>query len=577
MAAKGKISVMFLLAAITLVFLFPREGLAVDYSITDVRIDAHLLPNGNVEVNETHTYNFDGEFNGITRMLVPKEGTSIGEFEAAENGENLRVEKEDDLYLVHRKGEDEQITVSLGYTIENGVDVYSDVAEFYWPFFDDRNESSYENLTVTILPPEETTDVLGFGYDEAFQTEMILSDGKVVFELGEVPAGENGDIRVAYDATLFPSASLTASKPMRTEIIKAQQDLLDEAAARVETQQTLSTIAKVGVPILAILLFGLMLLTYLRYKMKKAAVEREAADTFFVPEQVMSLPATIYFTNGASQSAEAMAAALMDLVRQGYVSQVSNTQFKINSHNEKGLKHHERMLISFLFYTVGKEGQFSFNDLSAYIKNKANHQTYHSNEVKWMQAVASEVKEKGLYEKNKGYRWTLAVISLLLLPVIILFATYDLIGWFLAGGVLFLTAIFYAIFYKPKTWIGLKIIHDWGLLKERFKGLTGEEWQGLSKDEQMRAYIYGIGIKNKGIVEKNEELVKSFQTPLKYQFKNTGAYTPADIAAFTYFGPLASSSFHNANQTSQSSISSSTSTSTGGGGVGGGGGGSGAF
>ena len=568
---------MFILAAIAMLFLFPREGLAVEYSITDVRIDAFLLTNGDVEVKEIHTYSFDGDFNGITRMLVPKEGTSIVEFKATENEENLRVEKEEHLYRVHRKGEDEQITVALGYTIENGVNVYADVAEFYWPFFDERNESSYENLTVTIHPPEKTTDVIGFGYDEAFQTERISSDGKVVFEFGEVPAGENGDIRVAYDATLFPNASLTANKPMRTEIIKAQQDLLAEAAARVETQQTLSMIAKVGIPILAILLIGLMLSTYMRFRMKKAAVEREAPDTFFVPEQVMSLPATIYFTNGPSQSAEAMAAALMDLVRQGYVSQTSNTQFKVNPLNDTELKHHERMLISFLFYTVGKEGQFSFADLSTYSKNKTNHQTYHSNEVKWMQAVASEMKEQGLYEKNKGYRWSIAAASLLSLPVIILFATYELIGWFLAGGVLFLTAIFYAIFYKPKSCVGLKTVHEWMLMKERFKGLTGEEWQGLNKDDQMRAYIYGIGIKNKGIVEKNEELVKSFQSPLKYQFKNTGGYTPADIAAFTYFGPIASSSFHSANQTTQSSISSSTNTSAGGGGVGGGGGGSGAF
>ncbi|MBP3950154.1 DUF2207 domain-containing protein [Bacillus suaedae] len=43
------------------------------------------------------------------------------------------------------------------YLIEDGVTAYADVAEFYWPFFDDRNDSSYEQLTITVHPPEPTS------------------------------------------------------------------------------------------------------------------------------------------------------------------------------------------------------------------------------------------------------------------------------------------------------------------------------------------------------------------------------------------------------------------------------------
>lgn len=578
MKAFWRVTMMGLLTLISVFVLFPKQGLAVDYSITDVQIEAFLLEDGSVNVHERHTYSFEDEFNGITREAIPKKGTKISDFTATENGKELKVVKEDSLYKIHRKGDAEQITVDLGYSINHGVEVYSDVAEFHWPFFDDRNDSTYENLVITIHPPKETNDAIGFGYDEAFETQTIHSNGTVVFNLGEVPSGENGDIRVAYEASLFPAASIAANKPMKTEILSAHQELLDEAAAKAKAKENLSTIAMITIPVLIVLLIALMFIGTIRKRIRKAAVEREIAEGFFVPEQVMSLPATIVYTNGLSVTTpETMAAALMDLVRKGYVIKVSDTQFKIDHIPPTALEH-EEILSSFLFYQVGSNGEFSFDDLATYTAKESNHQVYHEKEQKWLQAVTAEVKNQDLYEKNTRYRWWFAVVGILLIPLFVLFAVYGLFGWFVATIILSFTAIFYSIFYHPKTWKGWKVSLEWDALKQRFTGLTPNEWQGLSIDDQMRAYIYGIGIKNRGIIEKNEELVKSFQSPLHNQVHMAGSHGATDVAAFTYFGPIATSSFLTANQTSQSSISNSSSSSIGGGGgTGGGGGGSGAF
>src|SRR4051794_40181122 len=110
-----------------LMFMFPHQGLAVEYSITNVKMNAYLQDNGDVKVEETHTYEFDGDFNGITREVIPKKGAAIRQFTATENSQPLKIEKEDNLYKVHRKGTDETITVKLNYTIENGMEAYQDV------------------------------------------------------------------------------------------------------------------------------------------------------------------------------------------------------------------------------------------------------------------------------------------------------------------------------------------------------------------------------------------------------------------------------------------------------------------
>src|SRR5690606_6816939 len=145
---KAKIGGFILLLAFLLIF--PIQSFAVDYWISDVKIDAHLQKDGTVHVIEEHTYEFEGEFNGITRTVIPKEGSTITDFTATENGSELQIEKEDNLYKIHRKGEDETITVTLAYTIEKGLEFYQDVAQFYWPFFDSRNESTYGDLVITV-------------------------------------------------------------------------------------------------------------------------------------------------------------------------------------------------------------------------------------------------------------------------------------------------------------------------------------------------------------------------------------------------------------------------------------------
>src|SRR5699024_6155439 len=192
--------IVILLTIIFSVVLLPLPILAVDFSIENTEINAHLQENGNVQVTEQHTYQFDDDFNGITRTLIPKEQTEILDFQASENGKSLDVEQEENLYKIYRSGSDEEVQVEISYTISNGVELFSDLAQFYWPFFDTSNESAYQNMNIYVHPPQPTEDeVLALGYDEAYDTSTIKAGGVVHFAMGEVDSGTNGDIRVAFD------------------------------------------------------------------------------------------------------------------------------------------------------------------------------------------------------------------------------------------------------------------------------------------------------------------------------------------------------------------------------------------
>ncbi|MEH7223278.1 DUF2207 domain-containing protein [Bacillus sp. JJ1566] len=508
----------------------------------------------------------------MTRTIIPKKGSSIKDFSANENGEKLRVEKEDELYKIHRKGSDETITVTLTYTIESGIEIYQDVAQFYWPFFDNRNESTYENLVITVYPPQPTSsDVMAFGYDQAFQTEAVQSDGSVVYRFGEVLSETNGDIRVAYDVSLFSGANyVTADKPMKEDILNDKNELLVKAQERAETKEVLSKVAIFLVPIFTLVFLMLMIRNRMEGRAKLAAVKREMANPGALPKQELSLPATISYTNrNLIQQGPWMAAALLDLVRKKMVKHVSEERFQLE--NQNMALPHEKILIEWLFNKIGQDGEFSFSDLEIYSIKKKNSEKYSGFQMRWGEAVRNEVKGHQFYDDKSKFKLFLGLLSIVLVPFLFLFPMYDLFVWFVLTLILFGGIIVYLITYRPKNKKGLRVFHEWLMFKESYKALSPDEWKNWSEDDQMRAYIYGLGVGDKGMMKQNEDLIYALNKP--YYYESSGFY-PYSIYSFGHVGPDASAHFEFANE----SIGTGSSTSSsGGGGTGGGGGGSGAF
>lgn len=357
-------------------------------------------------------------------------------------------------------------------------------------------------------------------------------------------------------------------------ILDAEQSLYDEAAEFIEKQETFSKIAIIIIPIFSIILLIMFISFIMRERMKKLDVQQQLQSAFFIPKEILSLPATIYFTKGMSfLPAEAMSAALLDLVRKGLVTKTEDNRFSLRTMPPK-LLDHEQILIDFLFHEIGSGQEFTFEDLSAYTKRKKNHEKFQSHMTKWQQAIQREVKEAKLYEKNGGFRWTLLVLGLILSPFLIFFPSYELFGWFFATLVLVVIYLVLAASYITKSWDGLMIVEEWKSLKERILEVSHLEWGALTNDEQMRAYIYGIGTKDEDIIEKNEQFAQSFRPS---QHSGYNDWNAVNVNSMIFIGPHLSSNFHSAHKTTQSTTNSSSSSSSSGGGVGGGGGGSGAF
>ncbi|SIS43764.1 DUF2207 domain-containing protein [Salimicrobium flavidum] len=535
-----------------LLFVSPWTVLAVEYEIDRTNITAQLQDDGNVEVSETHTYTFDGEFNGITRELIPKEETSITDFQASEDGAELEIEREENLYKIHRTGEDETVTVDLTYIIEDGVEVYSDVGEFYWPFFDESNESDYENMTITVMPPEPSEAEAAYGFDAAYDTAEISSGGEVTFDMGEVSEGKNGDIRVAYDAALFSQAERTRDETMLPVIQSDKQELDEQMAARAERQERWSSM---GPYIIGAFLLLALLISVTGWRKRQETVreaERQQSGIGQFPKTSMSLPATLMFTNHGQVTIPMMTSALLELVRKGYVEKVSEEEFRIVQRNTD--YEHESLLMEWLFDEVGHDGMFHVEDLEVYLEDEENIEEYQNSFHSWSEGVKREVKQYDLYEDNTKPRWIAGIAALAVVPFAILFPVFGVYSWMVGAIVLFFYFLFFDIAYRPLTFEGQRIKQELEPLK------TGDKWQEWEEKEQITAFLYQIGA---GKRKPDNDLTLT-------------AVTGNDLILFMVLAGTLDHSFEQADQ--HAAVSATTGAGAGGGaGVGGGGGGSGAF
>ncbi|MDN7240857.1 DUF2207 domain-containing protein [Planococcus sp. N028] len=550
----------FLLAGLLL--LIPTKVLAVDFEISKVDIEARLNEDGTAEVTERHTYDFDGDFNGVTRELHPKQGASIDEFKAFENGKRLKVERDENFYKIYRSGDDETITVELQYQIEGGVEKFQDGAEFYWPFFDERNESDYGEMAITIFPPAPASDVTFLGYDAAYDTASLLEGGTVSFNMGDVSAGENGDIRVVFEPELFPALS-GKNGTIRPIIETEKLRLAEQQAAFQENQQSVSRLGSLAIAAIGAILAWLFGGAWFQSRQNKRAAVKDNEKDFFVPEEKMSLPATIYFTKSSMLSSNAIAAALMDLVRKGNTKQIAEDKFELVDRQTPFT--HEEILMELLFDQVGQSSSFETADVVAYTKKEATAEAYREAIASWNSEVAKEVKQQTLYSKKKGVRWFAALLAALTIVLTVFFGIYELFPLMTLALLFVLTSFSFAVFYKPLTAEGRKMREEWKQLEKTMKDLPEDTWHQLSKDEKLRAYLYLLGVES----HSTDKKAQSFARAETFMHRS-------DSESFTLNPILLAAVFVSADTNSTAHASSSSSASFGGG-AGGGGGGSGAF
>ena len=180
----------------TLLFLFiliiPQNIFATsrEYYIDNLDIEAKILQNGDVEVNEILQYRFSGQFNGIFRNLISygSDGYIINDVSIIdESGNTIKAtegyNEENNTYEINdlggetqiklfTKSSDETKSINIKYTIKEAAKKYENFSELYWNFYTVENIDSVKSGTLKISLKNDNFNKDSFYYE-------LFGDGKI--------------------------------------------------------------------------------------------------------------------------------------------------------------------------------------------------------------------------------------------------------------------------------------------------------------------------------------------------------------------------------------------------------------
>lgn len=445
---------MFLLAISFLLILIPHRAAAEDdLYIPEWVVEAHLLENGDLQISEDITFEFNTDFNGVYRDIILNktsgvavitvqevDGNNIKDYslvKAADNGDSgVYILDEDNkrlLVKIYSPSEDEEKTFRISYLVKNVAVRYNDTGELYYKFLGAENETSIGNFTVNINLPQANSDnnIRFFVHGPAGGKTSKKSDTLYQLQLQNVSSGTFVEGRL-----LFPKEFIAVSVNYKdidkySEIVEEETALQrknEEKAARRESSRKLfNQISLLGSGIAAVIFI------YVMYRCRRNSCQNIYQSTPDSPQNSVYLsqaripqdctPAIASLITGQLAGSNVIFATILDLFRKGYLringeqsdeSLTGNQSFVIIKIKETdaSLLKHERYFIHWLL-SMGEGNTVSTRDIEYYSKHSSA--SFINSYTTWKNNVKLDAKEQGYYEKSKAkYGIILGVLTFVL-------------------------------------------------------------------------------------------------------------------------------------------------------------------
>ncbi|HEX9971535.1 MAG TPA: DUF2207 domain-containing protein, partial [bacterium] len=216
------------------------------YSIDEIKIDAKIASDGSLLISERRSYIFRGSFGWADYKLPLKKLGKVTDFSLSEGSMNYepmpgnnpgtyQIRQTNDEFYVkwYYQARNESRTFTLQYRVEDAVNVYQDVAEFYYKFVGENTETKIGSVAVTITFPQpaDTSQVRAWAHGP-LHGQLEFSDGKIRLQVSPLPKRSFWEVRI-----IFPNDWISASMPrqdisMQNQIMNEERVLVERSNAR---------------------------------------------------------------------------------------------------------------------------------------------------------------------------------------------------------------------------------------------------------------------------------------------------------------------------------------------------------
>ena len=588
---------------------------AKDFSISSVRVDATVQPNGDVRITDTRTLDFSGTFHfvywdlstrgseGITvrgasgpaagdaGTTVPYEPSQVP-FTGSQTGELGTYTVEDNGTVVTVQLNFEVTDATAAFTVEyvakGAAKRWSDTAELYWQFVGEDVAIESRDVSVTVHLPDGVTrdQVRAWAHGPLWGTVTIEPDASVVMKVDPLPAYTFVEGRI-----LFPAAALStapASTTLKLDQVLAEEKQFADDANRSRFQARVKVVLwgvlGVGVPLVALVL---IIVLYLRYgREPKTQFNAQYLRDFPQPQLPPALAAFIW--RMGSVGSDDVTATLLDLVNRKVIDLErvivredklfgpdETTTYKLTLHGERlqELLDYERQLCTFLFYEIADGDELILSELKDLAK--AQRTAFAAGFQAWKRAVEKEGERRG-YLDPKADRMAFVASAFAFVAMVASGAAAVFSGfwWFLLGIPVGLVLLWVARAVKRRSQEAAELHAQYAALERYLKDfgrLDEKPPDAIVLWEQFLIYAVVFGIADqvaKAMTVKVPEVVNdpAFRTPYILWWG-----IPGEGGGLSAFSEMHQSF----SQAVSVATSSSSSGSGGGGGFSGGGGGGG--
>ncbi|HDP70648.1 MAG TPA: DUF2207 domain-containing protein [Actinobacteria bacterium] len=465
--------VYLLIFILTFMFILPNAVMAKDYSFPSVGVNVTVNPDGSFDVVENRTFDFDGDFSWAAYdlplysqergKLYDVTGFSVSEGDVI-YGESFSSEP--GTVQITRSGEgisakwffsasDEQRTFTIKYKVGNGIDVYSDSAQFYWKFVGTGREKGVKDFSATVNLPEGASreEIRTWGHGPLHGEVIILDDQTIKYEILNLPSGTFMEGRILFPASLVPQAEIDFNEPIlknalaeEAEWAREANEVREKAKEELQKREKLNQMGMVVSIIVALVGLGFFMFMWFMYgKEHKTDFEGE-----YYRELPADYPPAImgYLWRFGSVNTDDMISTMMDLARRGYIKikeeMVTRKGFfrekedydytikKIDKPTE-GLKKFEKTLLSLLFNKIGDGQKVSMEEIKEYAENHPS--SFKNSFENWKKQIVLEAKSHGFLEK-KGL---VIGLNVLVSMMVIGFGVLILAKWQISWGFIAIT------------------------------------------------------------------------------------------------------------------------------------------
>ena len=463
-----------------MVFSFGSIAEAKSFSIDSVHIKSWIQPNGDLLVNEVFTYDFEGDYDTLSRSFPNSHKDQVVNFYAYEltelnpepgfipenNLNQLKVSHVDGMYRTNIKKKDTTTSFLYVYTLKNAVQAYESYSELKVTFFEnvEEHDVDLQNVTIDFILPEPI-DSSNF-------------DGVLIDRHAKKLEKSNYGIRFraskseAYTETktsfFFPSTMMTNMEHQK-DPISMEEALANEKALQQKLVKRLSN-AEQLVSIIPYVAVGLIILVALLLLLPQRHFWRKGSQEEVLTTDIVYL----YFVARAGKPhPKAFLVGLFSLVEKG-AAKVRVAKAAIRFKNDpkapketldfrldKGslaTAEFEKQMVDWLFTSKSGSSKWTFHlhdaagasrqhKKSTYFHRKVKE--FKRKQTKWHRTVEKELEEAGAFNSK---------LPLIILSAASIFVSFILSfayltdvqsGWSFAI-ILLITVLFIVIIWRKK-------------------------------------------------------------------------------------------------------------------------------